>query len=281
MPGPLSFTGVLLGVASAVAWGAGDFSGGRAAGRHHQFHVLVIAAFSGMAFLLVIAVLGGEPLPSVRSAAWAAAAGVSGALGIASLYRALAVGSAARVAPLAALVSVVIPVLVNVAARGWPPAPQLAGFAVALPGVWLVSRSGERPSGSGHSLWLAALAGVGFGGFLVLIARVDAGPVLGPVVVARSVSVLVGLALVAGSGLGPVPLRGAGYAWLAGGLDATGNVLYLLATRHTRLDVAAVLSSMYPAVTVLLARGLVPEHVTRLQWLGLILCLVAVGLIAA
>ena len=274
--------GVLFGLASALVWGGGDFSGGLAARRNHPLQVLVVASLSGLLMLALLALVSREGLPTSKNAAWAAAAGISGAVAIAALYRGLATGHAAEVAPVAALVGAAIPVAIGSWIHGWPPVAQVTGFATALPGVWLVSRSAraadEPPS---TSFGFACLAGIGIGGFLVLMARVDTGPVFAPLVVARTVSLCAGLLLVSVLGLHPLRLHRPAVACLAGCLDAAGNVLYLIATRYARLDVAAVLASMYPATTVALACWLMSQRVTRVQWLGVALCLVAVALLAA
>jgi drug/metabolite transporter (DMT)-like permease len=158
----------------------------------------------------------------------------------------------------------------------------MMGFITALPGVWLVSRPPATAGAwSSEDFGFACLAGIGIGGFLVFMAQVGTGPVFTPLLVARTASLCAGLSLVWMLGLRSVRLHRPLVACLAGCLDAGGNVLYLLATRYGRLDVAAVLSSMYPLTTVTLAYWLQAQSVTRMQSLGVGLCLVAVALMAA
>jgi drug/metabolite transporter (DMT)-like permease len=272
-------TGALLALLSAAVWGAGDFTGGFATRRSDQYQVLALAAFAGIVMLLAVAIFWREPLPDAATMGWASAAGISGALGIACLYRGLAQGSAAVVAPTAAVITAAVPVLFTALTAGLPRASQVAGFALAMAGIWLVGRTpGERAATAGD-LKLAVSAGLGFGGFLTLIAQVDPSLVFMPLAITRSVTFLTALALLT-LRRAPFPSPASNpFAWVAGLLDASGNVFYLLARQFTRLDVAAVLSSFYPATTVLLAWIISRERVTPTQWLGAAVCLAAVALI--
>ncbi len=273
--------GVLFALASALVWGSGDFSGGLATRRASQFHVLALSAFSGVMVLVIGAVLRGEHIPSPLSAFWAAGAGLAGAVGIACLYQALSLGQAANVAPTAGVVSVAMPVLYGALSEGWPGNLRVAGFALAVAGIGLVSKSSSAADGSARrALWLALLAGLGFGGFFILIAQVEPGLVFTPLVVARSVSLGLALVLLLIRRM-PLPaLNSSPIALLAGVLDAGGNIFYLVAKQFTRLDVAVVLASLYPVSTVLLAWLLLKQKVAGVQWLGAGLCMVAVVLIS-
>ena len=276
--GPL---GVLFGLVSALVWGSGDFSGGVATRRSHPYVVLAAATFAGMAMLLVFAPLRGEPAPTASTAFWAALSGVFGILGIGSLYRALASGSAVQVAPTAGVVGALLPVLFTLITRGLPGGTQMAGFAVALPGIWLVSRSPAQPQAApSRGFWLAVLAGCGFGGFFITIAQVDPGTLFIPLVVSKLVSFCLTLLILLRLRVRPFTLHAPPAAWLAGLLDAGGNIFFLLATQLTRLDVATVLASLYPAATVLLAYWVLREKIAPAQWAGLVLCLAAVAFIA-
>jgi drug/metabolite transporter (DMT)-like permease len=272
--------GILFGLTSALVWGSGDFSGGFATRKINQFQVLVLASFSGILILLVLAFIWNESLPSLADAGWAALAGISGALGILALYRALSLGYAATVAPTAAVLSAALPVVFNFFTNRPPNGFQLAGFVLALAGIGLVSKSSASDKLSRTALGLAFLAGLGFGGFFILIAQVGPGAVFAPLLVARFVSLGTALALLLVNRLPmPSPLASP-VALLAGILDTGGNVFYVLAQQFTRLDVAAVLASFYPATTVLLAYLILREKVAPLQWLGAALCLASVALIA-
>jgi drug/metabolite transporter (DMT)-like permease len=273
--------GVALALASALVWGSGDFCGGRAATRHDIFQVLWLASIAGVAMLLTAAVIRGEPFTLDRSLLWAAGAGLAGAGGIVALYRGLSIGNAATVAPLAAVAAAGIPALFGSVSEGLPRPMQLGGFALALAGIWLVARAAPQSGASRTGVRLGALAGVGFGGFLVLIAQVDPHAVFVPLAIARGVMLVTAVSALV---VRRTPLPGVTsnpLGLLAGVLDAGGNVLYLFARQHVRLDVAAVLSSLYPVATVVLARVVLQEPVSRTQWAGALVCLAAVGLITA
>jgi drug/metabolite transporter (DMT)-like permease len=284
--------GVALGLASAAVWGAGDFCGGLASRKSHQFQVLTLSALSGLLLLLACAALRGEALPSSSTLFWAGLGGLSGTVGLACLYRGLSLGSAATVAPTAAVITAALPVVFSLITEGRPRSLQLVGFVVAIAGIWLVaSHSSAEPelqgAVPGHvsravsrtGFRLALFAGVGFGGFLILIAQVPAGPVFVPAAVARGAMLIAVVLLLRAQGQ-PLPsLTSNSPALVAGVFDAGGNVFYLFAKEYGRLDVAAVLSSLYPVTTVLLAHALSKEEVSRMQWVGMGVCLLAVALI--
>jgi drug/metabolite transporter (DMT)-like permease len=277
---PTHLLGVLFALTSAVTWGSGDFSGGQAARKSHQYQVLMLAALSGMVVLVASAIIRGEGLPTGRSLFWGAMAGSAGALGMAALYRALSMGHTASVAPTSAITCAALPVLFGMLTAGLPKLTQLAGFVLAFFGIWLLSRTpntGDKTFRKG--MILAFLSGIGFGGFFIFIALVEKGQVFVPVLVARTVTLGIALIMLR---LNHLPLPGISHnplAILAGVLDTGGNVFYLLATQYTRLDVAALLSSFYPAGTVILASIILKEKVSPTQWTGMILCLLALTLI--
>ena len=275
-------SGILLGLASAASWGAGDFSGGLAARRGSAFGVVLVSQAIGLLLLIGLALLLAEAVPSPADLLWGGAAGLTGGLGLVALYQGLATGRMGVVAPVAAVVSAIVPVLYGLWAEGLPAVPQMLGFALALLAVWLVSRTGDGGRTQLVDLILPTLAGLGFGVFLILIGRVSTGGVLWPLAAARMASIPT-LLLIAtltrqrvAQGTRNLPL-----VTLVGMLDSSGNAFYALAAQAGRLDVAAVLSSLYPAGTVLLARLLLKEPVSHPQWLGVAAALVAVVLIAS
>ena len=265
---------------AACAWGGGDFSGGLATKRASVFRVVVVAHLAGLASMLVMALLTREPIPPLNSLLWGAFAGFIGAFGIAALYRALAVGRMGVVAPVAAVVTGVLPVLIGTYTEGLPGRLQLAGFALALLSIWLVAGNSETGD-SRRGIGLAALAGVMFGLFLIAGKQAGQSGIFWPLVAARISSTGLMLVLVAVTPRDSRPLRAALWPMLACGvLDSTGNALFIAATRHGRLDVAAVLSSLYPASTVILARYLLKEPIGQVQSIGIVCALVAVALIS-
>jgi drug/metabolite transporter (DMT)-like permease len=278
---PPSTLAVLLGLASAASWGAGDFTGGVASKRTHVLCVLVLGQAAGVTLILAMALLLREEPPPRAALAWGMAAGVAGAIGLAALYRGLAEGRMAVVAPVSAVLSAAVPVMWSAGTEGMPPASKLAGFALALAGIWLVAGAG--PPGEGrHGLGLAVLAGAGFGAFLVLMDRGAQGGTFWPLAAARGTSLALALAVALARRRAWAPSRSlVGLVLLAGVLDAGGNAFFVLASRAGRLDIAAVLSSMYPASMFFLAAGLPREWLTRPQGAGIVAVLGAIVLIAA
>ncbi len=277
---PENLVGIFFALVSAGVWGSGDFCGGLASRRQPSFQVLIYASLSGLGVMILLAVLTGEVFPGLTGLLWAVAAGISGALGLAALYRGLAIGSAAVVAPISAVVGAVLPVIYGILSTGIPSISRLAGFLLAFAGIWLVSRTLEDKNASSRSgFLLACLAGIGFGGFFILIGQVEGNKVFTPLIITRCVMLATALVLLRVNHL-PLPgWRDNPVGWLAGVLDAGGNVFYLLAKQYTRLDVAAVLSSLYPMFTVLLAALVLKEKVSRGQAIGVAICLLAVALI--
>jgi drug/metabolite transporter (DMT)-like permease len=269
-----------LSLAAAGCWGGGDFAGGLAAKRANVFRVVAVAHGCGLFAMLVMAWLKGEHIPPRVDLLWGACAGFFGAFGIAALYKALAVGRMSVVAPVASVVTGVLPVLIGIRTEGLPDRIQLIGFALALVSIWLVARPNEHIE-SQRGLGLAVLAGVMFGLFLVAGKQAGHHGVFWPLVAARLVSTTLALLIVAISPRELEPLRRVFWPTVVSGLlDSAGNALFIAATRHGRLDVAAVLSSLYPASTVILARLLLKERISNSQGAGIVGALLAVALIS-
>ena len=272
--------GIVIALAAALSWGAGDFCGGLAARKIHQFQVLLLTTLSSLLLLSLFAILLKESFPSTRDIVLAVLAGVSGSLGLAALYRGLSLGNAALVAPVAGVVGMIIPTFVGLFIEGLPGFLTVAGYGLAILGIWLVSRArdGSDPK-DGDGLGLALLAGIGFGGFLALIAQMEGEQVFSPLVISKSASLVLALVLIRVQELPLVTPRRSLMAVYSGFLDAGGNILYLYATQFVRLDIAAVLSSLYPAATVLLSSLLLKEKFSFQQWIGVSTCLAAILLI--
>ena len=186
---------IFYGLASALAWGAGDFSGGAASQRGPVLSVVLASQLAGLDLLAGLALLIGEPLPAPGDLLWGAAAGLAGGLGLLALYRGLARGPMGVVAPVNAVVSAGVPVLWGAAFEGLPAARQLAGFGLALLAVWLVSQTGDGAAARLRDLGLPLLAGVGFGAFLIVIGEVSESAILWPLTAARAASIAMLLAV--------------------------------------------------------------------------------------
>lgn len=270
---------VMFGLLSALAWGGGDFCGGLASRHAPAYAVVWVSQAVGVMLIALLAVLTGEAWPGWATLGWGALAGVAGVVGLLALYRALAEGRMGQAAPVSAVVTAVLPVAVSLVTEGWPGWMRLAGFALALLAVWLIASDGPVQL-AWAALRLPVLAGVSFGVFLALIGQASASAVFWPLVAARLASLLTLTGVMLGTRQALAVPRA---AWpvmvLAGVLDGLGNVGYGLAAQTGRLDVAAVLASLYPASTVVLAWRLLRERLTRPQTLGVALALMAIALI--
>jgi drug/metabolite transporter (DMT)-like permease len=271
----------LLSLGAAISWGAGDFSGGLASKKSNVYGVVLGAHAVGLIFTAAVALLWGDPWPGMHAMWWGFAAGLSGGVGLVSLYRSLAIGTMGINAPVASVVTGILPVAFTFLTLGLPGRLQLAGFALALISIWLIAMpSGDlgRPKG----IELALLAGVGFSGFLVCIRMAGQVSKFWPLVGARIGSLALMIVFIAITRVDWKPPRSAWRSLVACGVfDSLGNFLFVYAATLGRLDVAAVLSSLYPASTLILARVILKERITRLQAFGIALALVSVALIAA
>lgn len=269
-------------------WGASDFLGGLGARRANAFLFTSIVHGSGMVLTASLALAIGSPFPEGNGLRWALAAGSVGGVALALFYRSLASGNMGLVAPVAAVLGAAIPTIVTAFAEGFPGIRHVLGFALAGIGVWLISRTekevnsengqnGTRPKGLG----MAVLAGCGFAGFYLCIHRAGNGSALWIAVCSRFASLLVTLAFVTfGRQFRAVPRPVLAIAVAAGILDISGSVVFVRASQIGRLDSAVVLSSLYPAVTVLLARLFLHEHFSRARTIGMLAALAAVPMIA-
>lgn len=271
-----------LSLAAAVSWGAADFSGGLAAKTANVFGVIAVAHAVGLVFMLSLAVVFHEMVPPTSALLWGAVAGLVGGIGLAAFYKALAIGKMGLNAPLASVITAILPLIFSFWSEGAPHVLQLAGFAVALVSIWLISMQRGASGGSRRGLGLAVLAGIGFSGFLLFIKLAGSASVLWPLVASRSASLLLMTTIILTSRGNWRPGRVAlPYILVAGILDSGANALYVAAAQRGRLDVAAVLSSLYPASTVILARLVLKERLSGTQSAGMAAALVAVLLIAA
>ncbi len=261
-------------------WGASDFVGGVGARRVNAFLFTAIVHVSGVILIGSMALLASAAFPVGPSILWALAAGAIGGIALALFYRALASGQMGLTAPVAAVLGAGIPTVVTSFTSGFPGYRQVGGFALAIVGVWLISRT-EEGSGRPQGLGLAILSGIGFAGFYLCVNQARESSALWVAVMSRSGALIVTAAIVfLGRKLAAAPKLVIGMAILAGCLDTSGSVLFVRATQTGRLDEAVVLSSLYPAITVLLARVFLHEHFTPGKTIGMLAALAAVPMIA-
>jgi len=279
--GPLGPASVILfGLFSAAAWGTSDFAAGLASRRVSVLALVLAAQTVGMTVALGLAMLRAEPVPAPMDVLWSGLAGVLGTGAIVALYAGLAVGRMGVVAPVAGVIGALVPVAVGIALEGLPAGIVLVGMAAAVVAVVLVSRVGGE-AGARSGIELGLLAGLGIGLFNVTITRVDEGLVFGPLTIVRVAALVVlALALLARRQRVALPARLAPAIVAIGLLDMAGNAGFLLAEQTGSLAVAAVLSSLYPVITVILATIVLRERVTRSHAAGIALALLAIVLIA-
>lgn len=284
----------LLALAAAVLWGGGDFSGGMGA-KHAggtmgaALRVILLSHAASFSVLLLVAWLRGDAFPHGAPLAWGVAAGVMGGLALMCFYVALSRGAMGASAAMSGLLAAAIPAGVSIAREGSPGMLRMLGFVVAGAAIWLIAagpNAEAKPAATG-TVWLAVAAGLGFGLYFVALKMAGTTGVIWPMATARMGSLSVCSLLVVGmsfrgkSGAEKARLTRAAVVWALATavLDTSGNLLFIAATRAGRLDVAAVLASLYPASTILLAAWMLRERPTRRQGLGMAVAVAAVAMI--
>jgi len=284
----------LLALAAAVLWGGGDFSGGMGAKfaggtMGSALRVIVLSHAASFSVLLLVAGVRGDAFPHGAALVWGVGAGVMGGLSLMCFYVALSRGAMGASAALSGLLAAAIPAVVSIVSEGSPGLLRVVGFVVAGAAIWLIAagpNAEAKPAAAG-TVWLAVLAGVGFGIYFVALKMAGVAGVIWPMATARMgslsvcVLILVGMALRGQRGEAQAGMTRAAVGWAlaAAVLDTSGNLLFIAATRAGRLDVAAVLASLYPASTILLAAWMLRERPTRRQGLGMAVAAAAVVMI--
>ena len=269
------------GLAAVLAWGTSDFLGGYATRRANAFLYTTVVNLGGLVMVVALASATHAPFPSGRSAAWVLAGGISGGAALAIFYRALSSGRMGLTAPVAAVLGAAIPAIVSMFTEGLPGRIPLLGFVLAATGLWLITRTDED-GGKPEGIGLAVLAGIGFASFYLCVRQAGDASALWIASLTRAGGLIITalIVLVLGKFRDITP---AGVRWgvLTGCIDSMGTILFVRASQTGRLDEAVVISSLYPAVTVLLARLFLKEHFTRWRFVGLLAALAAVPMIAA
>ena len=270
-----------FGLLSAITWGVGDLAGGAASRRSGVYsvvlYVYVVGAVVGAAMALVL----GEATPSGHGIVFAALAGLSSAIGLLALYQGIARGQTGTVAPLAAVIGAALPVSIALSRAGVPTLKQAAGLIVGLGAVGLVARSSATRQAKLRAMGLGVVAGLGFGVFFVLIDLAGDESVFLPLSIARVAALPLLLLVARAKEQLKRPQKAVlGLILVAGLFDLLASSFFVLSAQYGRLDIAAILSSLYIAVTVLLAALVLRETMTRSQWLGVVGALVAVALLA-
>jgi drug/metabolite transporter (DMT)-like permease len=277
-----SGTAAGFGLLSAATWGGADFAGGVGARRSSSLLVTTSGQIVSLLILLGICLAFRLAVPGWNYLLYAAIGGFEGALALAAFYRALAMGAMGLTAALTGLLTAIVPVIYEVLKTGLPAPVTALGLTAGCAAIWLITHSPATGKSSvpTRALMLGAVSGMGFGVQLILFKMAGAGGVIWALTSARIAGVAA-LVLVLGVARPARPWRG---FWvigtLSGVLDTLGNLFYILTAGYGRLDVAAVICSLYPAGTILLAAVVLHEHPSRRQIAGMGLALVAVGLLS-
>jgi drug/metabolite transporter (DMT)-like permease len=273
---------ILLAAMTALVWGTADYCGGRASRRGNALGVTVVSQLFSVPVLVICLAL----VPATVYAtdlAWGAGAGVAGLLGLVLLYRGLATGAMAVVAPITAVTSALVPMVVGLVVERLPSALAFGGGTCAILAVALVSLGSTGPTAqaSARVVGLALSSGAMFGVFFVLLSRVHDESGMWPLVGVRFASVGLGLLLVARRGTSlRIPRALIGWTAVAGVGDVAANALFVLAARDGLLSVVGPISALYPVSTVLLALVVDKERVRPVQVAGLGLAAAALVLTA-
>jgi drug/metabolite transporter (DMT)-like permease len=289
------FPAAACSVAAVFLWGASDFAGGYGARRANTFVFTAFSHICAFSLMLGIALLQHDAFPPRISTLWALVAGAIGGFSIAIFYRALASGQMGLTAPIGALLGASIPTLADVALEGAPSPRMVFGFVLAVVAIWLITRpeprgensdgenDGDKNDDRGHpkGVALAALAGIGFAGFYLCIHQATGSSIWIATITRVGSFTATAVAVIATRA--PLSLNRSSFALgaFAGCFDILGSTLFIFANQHGRLDEAVVITSLYPAVTVLLARIVLKEHFSRWKFVGLLAALAAVPMIAA
>ena len=281
----------LLAIGSAVLYGAADFTGGLTTRRASTIPVVLLSQAAGLIMLALIMPILPHASPTRADVLWGAAAGLTGGVGVALLYHALATGTMAVVAPTTAVCAVAIPVVVSVLLGERPMPLAVAGIALGMVSIVLVSQQQGGTPGAGEpglprsrqsGVGTALASGIAIGLFLLSFAQAGPGAGMWPLLVARTVSTtLFAVMAIAGGRSLRMPAQVTALVIFAGVMDMLANALYLLATRQGPLSIVVTLSSLYPASTVLLARIVLGERLRPWQVTGVGCALAAVVLIVS
>lgn len=282
---PSQFGPATYSVTAVFLWGAADFAGGFGSRRANAFVLTAFSHLCALALMLSIALASHGAFPNRASIVWALIAGSIGGFSLAIFYRALAAGQMGLTAPIAALLGAAIPTMADIALEGAPSRWSIAGFALAIVAIWLITRPEPQgrndDSGKPSGVAMAALAGVGFAGFYLCIHQASGSA---PWIAAVSrVGSLAATTIAVLATRAPLGMNGSakGLGMLAGFCDVSASALFIYASQRGRLDESVVITSLYPAVTVLLARVFLKEHFSRWKLVGLLAALAAVPLISA
>lgn len=273
---------IFYGLMSALSWGAGDFAGGLASRKLGAYRAVFYGDAIGLLLVVMVSFIYREEFPTATVLINSILGGALGTVGLLTLYLSLSQGRMSIAAPVSALFAAVLPVIVGLFTQGLPTQNQFVGFGFALAAVWMISQ--------GHAterfrlehladLRLPLLAGLGFGGYFIFLHRASSGSdsILMPMIISRGAGTLMMFVVVLLRRESfSVPRAAWNVVLINAVLDVGGNLFYILASQIGRLDVSAVLSSLYPGSTVLLAWIFLKERISARQWIGILAALTAI-----
>ena len=275
---------VLLSLAASSCWGVADFMGGLQTKRVPVIVVLCVVEGAGLVVVLAIIAATGEPFPGSRAAILSVVAGIGGIIALGCFYRALAIGTMSIVAPISAT-GVALPVVVGVATGDELSTVVAVGLAVTFVGVVLASREqhddAERAAAGKLSVGLALVAAVGFGSYFVMSDSAADDSVLWLLALSRIIPVAALAGFAWSRGMRPPASRTARTLVVAGTLDCSATALYAVANTKGALSIVSVVGSLYPVMTLFLARVVLSERIRPVQQAGVVAALAGVAMIAA
>ncbi|RNI12864.1 DMT family transporter [Methanohalophilus sp. RSK] len=280
---PVELMAIFFGLASAVSWGAGDFIGGCASRRTNVYSVVLVTQIVGVVFFPILAFVFSENLPPLSKLLWGCLAGFFGTSGLLALYQGLAEGKMGIVAPVAAVISAIVPVIYSAFYEGFPEILRIAGFIFAFIAVWFIVSMDNGPKVKINDLKYPLLAGMGFGLFFISIDNFSETAVFWPLAFARGIALLMFLGFVVLTGsakVKPSSIDVLPVIVLAGLFNTGGCTFFALASEAGRLDITTILSSLSPGATVLLAYFILKEKLAPRQWLGVVSALFAIILMS-
>lgn len=272
---------IIFGLSSAISWGGGDFIGGLASRKVGAYRAVMYGEFVGLLALFGAAIFLPEPMLAWQKILMAGAAGAIGSVGLLVLYHSIATRHMSISMPVSALLAAALPVIVGAFLEGFPTLIKIVGFVCALAAVWMVAQDDSEKTQLMRlsDLRLPLFAGFCFGLYFIIMNQAGDETILWPMISSRSGGTLILLAfMLARRESWTISTPAWPFIIMNAILDVGGNAFYILAGQFGRLDVTAVLSSLYPGVTVILAAIILKEKINLLQGIGILAALVAIVL---
>ena len=278
---PIENLANIFALLAALSWGSGDFVGGCATRRTGAYSVVLATQLTGIIIFPVLALVFSESLPTLNNLMWGGLAGFFGASGLILLYMSMARGKMSIVATLAAVIAIIIPVIYSSINEGFPDTFKIAGFIFALIGIWFIVRMNAGRDLEVKDIEYIAVAGLLFGLFFISIDKFSSTGIYWPLAFSRITALLMLAGFMTLTKASSKPTSDAVLLVVLAAMFNTGGVvLFALASVAGRLDVATILSSLSPGVTVLLACAILKERLALRQWVGLVASMTAIVLIS-